>query len=338
MVALQAIAPTATAQAKEEDFMRRPYRSPEPRDKPERCIAWDGGPPPNSFGAPSSICYSRRMDVRRFLGCYFSGMVGCIAALAPWGAAAQDAFGDYFWSYRWSSGFDYSAGTFGDTRTTEIAYVPLTAQASRGPWTFKANGGWLSVAGPALILDGAGSGAAGQGVDRNVSGVADIGLSAMYSVEELYDRGVFLDLTARVKVPTASFRKGLGTGEGDLVLQGDLAVAVDDFMPFATLGYKFTGVPPSLMLRDAAFASLGLQYAWDERVATGVVFDYRQSTLRGAGNPQEGTLYLSHHFSDEWSFNLYGVVGFSRNSPSAGGGLMFTYRPRYGAVPVRAGN
>jgi hypothetical protein len=196
----------------------------------------------------------------------------------------------------------------------------------------------LSVAGPALILDGAGGGALGQGADRKVSGLADVSLSAMYSLEQLYDRGVYLDVTARVKIPTASFRKGLGTGEGDLIVQGDLAVALGDVMPFATLGHKFTGVPPSLALRDVAFGSLGIQYAWDDRVATGVAFDYRQSTLRGAGDPQEGTVYLSHRFGEEWSFNLYGVIGFSKNSPAAGGGLMFTYRPRHGAPARRAGS
>jgi hypothetical protein len=276
------------------------------------------------------------MNVRRFSIPLAAGVLGCGVCFDPAPLSAQDSFQDYFWSTRVTSGFDYSAGTYGDSRATEIAYVPLTVQSSRGAWTLKAASGWMSVAGPALILDGAGSGAAGRGVDRHVSGIADLNLSAMYSIEPLYDSGIYLDLSARAKVPMASFRKGLGTGEGDLVLQSDLAVAVGNVMPFATLGYKFTGVPPTLRLRDVTFASLGLQYSWDERVSTGIAFDYRQSALRGSGDPQEGTLYLSYRFADEWSFNLYGVVGFSRNSPAAGAGLMFTFRPRFGAAPRRA--
>ncbi|MSO98686.1 MAG: hypothetical protein EXR11_10790 [Rhodospirillaceae bacterium] len=247
---------------------------------------------------------------------------------------AQDSFQDYFWSSRVTTGFDYSAGKFGDTQTTEIAYVPVTLQTARGPYTLKLSGGWMAVAGPALILDGAGAGALGSGISRHVSGLADTSLSATYSIEQLYDRGVYIDLTARMKIPTASFQKGLGTGELDGVVQTDISFALGNVMPFATLGHKLNGSPKTLVLRDVTFGSLGLQYAWDDRVATGLAFDYRQSSLRTSSDPQEGTFYISYRFTEAWSFNLYGVKGFSRNSPNAGGGLTFTYRMRPGGKPV----
>ena len=252
--------------------------------------------------------------------------IGIAAWSLSFAAHAQDSFGDFFWSPRMSSGFDYSAGKFGETEITEVAFVPVTVQTARGPFTFKVSSGWLSVAGPALILDGAGSAAATAGISRNVSGFADTSISAAYSIEQLYDRGVYIDLTARAKLPTASFKKGLGTGKLDGAAQADVAVAVGSFMPFATLGYKVNGVPASLKLRNVVFGSVGLQYAWDDRVATGVVFDYRQSARRISVDPQEGTMYLSYRFTDAWSFNLYGLKGFSTNSPKAGGGITFTYR------------
>jgi hypothetical protein len=243
-----------------------------------------------------------------------------------WAAAAQDSFNDHFWSPRMTTGFDYSAGNFGDTRTTEIAFVPLSVQTARGPFTFKIASGWLSVAGPALILDGAGEAAGVPRASRNASGFSDTSLSAMYSFQQFYDRGVYVDLTARLKLPSASFNKGLGTGKVDGVTQIDLAFAIENVMPFATLGYKINGVRDTLKLRNVVLGSLGVQYAWDDKVATGLVFDYRQSSLRTSADPQEGSLYLSYRFTEAWSFNAYGVVGFSRNSPDAGGGLMFTYR------------
>jgi hypothetical protein len=262
-------------------------------------------------------------------------VLACAASVATAPATAQDAFNDFFWSPRATAGFDYSAGTFGDVRTTEIAYLPVVLQTARGAWTFKLSGGWLSVVGPALILDGAGESAGTPGISRKASGVADTSLAVMYSVERLYDRGVYLDLTLRAKLPSASFAKGLGTGKADAAAQVDLAVAAGELMPFATVGYKVNGVPQTLKLRNVAFGSLGVQYAWDERVATGLVFDYRQSSRRTASDPQEGTLYLSYRFTEAWSFNLYGVKGFSENSPSAGGGLTFTYRftPRETPLP-----
>lgn len=245
-------------------------------------------------------------------------------------AQAQESFNDYFWARRVTTGLDYTAGKYGETTTTEIAFVPVSAQAARGPWTFKVSGGWLSVSGPALILDGAATGGAAASPNRKDSGFADTSLSAMYSLERLYDKGVYIDLTARVKLPTASYGKGLGTGEGDLALQVDGAFAWDHVMPFVTLGYKFNGSPANLPLRDVWFGSLGVQYNWNEKVTTGVAFDYRQSSLKTSSDPQEGTVYLNVRFTEEWSFNLYGLTGFSQNSPGAGGGITFTYRLKPG--------
>jgi len=252
--------------------------------------------------------------------------LGFCGVFAAGCASAQDSFNDFFWSPRISTGFDYSAGKFGEAQTTEIAFVPFSAQTARGPFTFKLAGGWLSVAGPALILDGAGVAAAQPGVSRHASGVSDTTLSAMYSFESLYDHGVYLDLSARLKLPTASFSKGLGTGKLDGAAQFDAAVALGEFMPFLTVGYKVNGVRPTLKTRNVAYGTLGLQYTWDARVATGLTYDYRQSSLRTSADPEEASLYLSYRVTDAWSFNAYGVVGLSRNSPDAGAGVTFTYR------------
>lgn len=250
----------------------------------------------------------------------------CAFGVLSSAACAQDSFNDFFWSPRLTTGFDYSAGKFGEAQTTEIAFVPVTFQTARGPFTFKVSGGWLSVAGPALILDGAGQASSTPAINRKVSGVSDTSFSAMYSLEGLYDRGVYIDLTARTKLPSASFKKGLGTGKVDAAVQTDAAIALGDFMPFVTLGYKVNGVPDKLKLRNVMFGTFGLQYAWDDRVTTGIAFDYRQSALKTSADPQEGSVYLSRRFTDAWSFNVYALRGFSRNSPNIGGGLTFTYR------------
>ncbi|MCB2107194.1 MAG: hypothetical protein KDE14_05810, partial [Rhodobacteraceae bacterium] len=130
-----------------------------------------------------------------------------------------------------------------------------------------------------------------------------------------------------------SFDKGLGTGELDVAAQFDIAAAAGDFLPFATLGYKWNGSPKNLPLRDVAYGSVGVQYSWDDRVATGVAFDYRQSSVRTSPDPQEGSIYLSVRVNERFSINLYGVKGFSDNSPAVGGGLVLTYRPDFGGVP-----
>lgn len=258
----------------------------------------------------------------------------CLAAAVAADANAQDSLQDFVWSTKASAAFDFSSGTYGAAKPTEITFMPVTVQSTRGAWTLKGSLPWMEVDGPALILDGSGAGSSGAGLDRRVDGLGDMNLSATFAVDALYDRGIYIDFTGRMKVPTASFKKGLGTGKADFVAQIDASASIGEVLPFATAGYKFTGSPATLALRDILFGSVGLQYMWDQGVATGMAFDYRQSAIKGLSDPQEGSVYLSVRLSDRLSMNVYGVVGMSANSPTAGGGLIFTYRPDLGLIPV----
>lgn len=259
--------------------------------------------------------------------------IAALAVLLGSEAFAQDSLQDYVWNTRVSAAFDYSSGKYGAGTPTKIAFAPVTIQSSRGPWTFKGSTAWMSVDGPALILDGGSAGTGGTGTDRKVNGMGDVNLSATYMLEQLYDRGLYVDLTARLKLPTASFRKGLGTGDGDIALQADVSKSLGDFLPFITAGYKFNGSPPTLPLRNVFYGSLGLQYVWNQDVAIGAVYDYRQSAIKSQSDPQEGSVYVSVKISERWSMNVYAVAGFSDNSPDAGGGIVFTFRPDFGQLP-----
>lgn len=249
-----------------------------------------------------------------------------LAAVYGTAAQAQDTFADAFWRYRTTTGFDFSSGTYGASKPTEVLYMPVSLQATKGPWMLKADVSWLHVTGPALLLDGSAEGLAGVRTSGAASGPGDINLYVRYSLEDLYDDNLFVDLTARVKVPTASFTDGLGTGEWDQALQIDVASVFGKIVPFATLGYRFTGEPSGFVLRNVIYGTVGVQVTWSPRLATGVYYDIRQSAIPGAAMPQEGTAYVNFKISDRWSVNVYGVAGFSRNSPEAGGGTFLSYQ------------
>src|SRR5690606_9158993 len=128
-------------------------------------------------------------------------------------------------------------------------YLPATFQAAKGPWTVRAVFAYLHVSGPALLIDGSSAGdALGVRTAGRADGPGDINLYATYSLESLYSRGLFVDFTGRVKAPTASFNDGLGTGAWDFAFQADVAQAIGDFVPFATVGYRFTGDPTGFSL------------------------------------------------------------------------------------------
>ena len=248
-----------------------------------------------------------------------------LAAASP--VSAQQIFaGDDDRRFRVSLGMDYTSGSYGADEDTEILFMPLSFQAEQGPWTVRAVVPWLHVAGPVLVLDGGEGGAIGTREDDSASGMGDVSLSLMYSFEEFYQYNWFVDVTARVKIPTANLSDGLGTGEPDAYLQWDIAHALGQFIPFATLGYKWTGVPADFKLRNTVYGSLGLQYSWSNDVATGVSYDYRQSSFKESPDIQEGLAYMNIRFSDDWSVNIYTVLGFSQNSPDAGAGVAFVYR------------
>jgi hypothetical protein len=241
-------------------------------------------------------------------------------------AAAQDTFADAFWRFRATTGFDFSSGKYGADKATEVLYVPFTLQATKGSYTLKADVSWIRVSGPALLLDGSAVGTVPVRTSGSASGPGDINLYARYSVESLYDNNLFVDLTARVKVPVADFKDGLGTGEWDQSIQMDVASMFGNFVPFGAIGYRFTGEPTGYALRDVLYGTLGLQYTWSPRFATGMFYDVRQSSIPTAAAPQEGTAYANFKISDRLSLNVYGVLGFSKNSPNAGGGTFLTYQ------------
>ena len=190
-----------------------------------------------------------------------------LAASSPaWG---QDAFGDAFWQFRASGGFDYSSGSYGAATKTTVTYSSATLRATKGPWTLKAVVPWMTLSGPAVLLDGTSSGSVATGQSRDVSGVGDLIFSGGYSVQKWYSRGLFVDFSLRVKAPTASVSKGLGTGKADVAGQLDVAQAFGKFMPFATIGYRVTGNPAGYSLRNVVYGTGGMQYTINERITAG---------------------------------------------------------------------
>ena len=281
------------------------------------------------------MAHARRWDVRRRQWYKIPSAAAHIVAMGVWllsaqvamsPAVAQDSFADAFWQFRASAGFDYSSGMYGARTPTEIWYVPVTLRASKGPWSIRAVMPWLWVSGPALLIDASADAALGLRAAGFASGPGDFSLYGTYSVESLYDLGLFIDLTARLKAPTASFDKGLGTGEWDGAFQVDVSQVLGDFMPFATLGYKIVKSPPGFKLRNVVYGTAGLQYTWNDRITTGIFYDVRQASIATAKTPQEGTAYVVLKLGQKWTANIYATAGFSPTSPSGGGGLSMTYR------------
>lgn len=158
------------------------------------------------------------------------------------------------------------------------------------------------------------------------SGWGDLVGAVTYKVLPGAPEGWLLDLTGKVKFPTADRDKGLGTGKADYSLQADVSKSIGDFTPFLGLGYKWRGKPADLALRDSAYGSVGAAY----RVARGteieLAYDYRQRASANSAAARELAFTVYHRVSDLLRLSGFVSKGYSDASPDWGAGLGVSVR------------
>ena len=231
--------------------------------------------------------------------------------------------------WKFSTGVDYSSGDYSDTSETTMLYVPFSAGYKKGNWSGKISTGWLSIDGPGSVIDG-GVVVPGVGTNRSESGIADTWLALTYALEALPSELGYLDLTGKVKIPTADEDKGLGTGEVDYAVQADYFYAMDRLTPMFTAGYKFKGDPDDMNLNDVLFLSAGADWRCSDDTHIGALLDFQQASTSGTDDPLEVFAYLHHKINEEWSLSPYFYYGLSDSSPDMGGGLQLIFKPKTG--------
>ncbi|HKJ72507.1 MAG TPA: hypothetical protein VKA19_00190 [Alphaproteobacteria bacterium] len=252
------------------------------------------------------------------------------AGLAAAFLTTGPALADDWHSVEVFSGFDYSSGKYGETSNTDILYFPLTVKYETGLWTLRATSAYIHIRGPANVVGGG----TGQTFVANINPVGDVSregpgdvlLGLTYSIDKFWDRGLSIDLTGKVKLPTASAAKGLGTGKTDFTGQIDVTQTWGRITPFATIAYRVIGRPAAYRLHNAWNGSVGLQYRISRKVGAGLSFDYRQSASDLSADPQELFGYVTIAVGPKWSLDLYGIAGLSDGSPGAAGGMQITFR------------
>jgi hypothetical protein len=251
------------------------------------------------------------------------------------------------------TGFDYSRGSYGFAEDTEVFSVPLLLTYNVEKWVLRASVPYLKIEGPADAVgtSGASGGAGGGGgssgglggivpglpgstpagstpagvstparpISNSESGIGDVMLGATRMLGPVIGP-VQVDLTARVKLPTADEDKGLGTGETDYYAQTDFYYAGERFIPFATLGYRFMTDSDRYELKNGAYASVGSAYRLGDATRAGASFDWRQKIVEGGDDATEVSVFVAHDFNARWNLILYALTGFTDASPDFGAG------------------
>jgi len=243
-------------------------------------------------------------------------LLGLGAGLA--GASAQTTPSDL---WKLNSGFGYTRGSYGLNTDTEVWFVPFGIAADDPGWAFNASTSYLTIKGPAAAVNGI---EIIRPTAQAESGLGDTVLSGSWKA--LREPGQLqVALTGKIKLPTADYGKGLGTGAADYTLQVDLLQNLGTVTPFGSAGYRWLGSHGVYHLTDGAFADAGLAFKVRDGTSVGAFYEWDAKIAPGAAAASQVTAFFFHKFDQRWSVNFYGLAGFTDASPNWGGGfsLMF---------------
>jgi len=260
----------------------------------------------------------------RWLGCLALGWLAIHSAAHAGDAATETAPG----VFTATAGAEYSSGDYGEERRTRIRSLSLGLRYERGPWTARAYVPYLSLGGPGNVVGGTDPQVVGEAPGPLVheSGIGDVVVAGSYLIDPDARELPLVELTAKVKLGTASKSRDLGTGSNDYSLLVDVSKSFGRVMPFATGGYRWVGSSSGLDLRNIWLASAGVALRLGERLSGGVVYDFRQATSRGTGDSHEIGPYLSYRLTERWKLGGYGYVGLSEAASGFGVGSTLGYR------------
>ena len=227
----------------------------------------------------------------------------------------------------WSSGLEYSSGTYGGDADIEDLYLPVTLGLNFPRVSLDLTLPYLSVRAPdgTTPTGPGGEPVPGSGQTVTEGGLGDViaGIT-IYDVIVSHDLGLALDLTGKVKFGTADVDKGLGTGETDFTVRADLYKYLEQFTLLGSVGYKFRGDPDDVDLEDVMIASIGGVIYPSDRTCVGLIFDYREAAIADGDAVSELSAFLSRELSDSWSVQFYVFTGFSDSSSDWGGGFLLS--------------
>lgn len=247
-------------------------------------------------------------------------LIGAILFSAVAGAGSAQ---DYTWQVE--SSITYETGKYGTDEDTSLFYWPVTLKR------FMSKGD-VSVTVPYVNLDSSGGrtvidGSVVEGTGSGGSGVGDVSVKGRYNWIEQDEMLPYIDLIARLKLPTADENKGLGTGEADAGFGVELSRRfMQDYIGFADLSYTFIGDPPGIDYDNRIDADLGLGYQFTQEWMGSAAYDYR-SAISSGGEDAHSVLFLANYKISP-QVRTYGMVevGLSDGAPDYGLTIGGSYR------------
>ena len=222
-----------------------------------------------------------------------------------------------------ATGLDFTRGFYGNAEQTTTVAAPLVVKYSNGPLVLKASTALVTMSGPGNVIgagDTAFSTQAAAGARRTVTGYSDLVIGATYTVHER--DGWLVDVTGKVKLPTADQGKGLSTGKSDVTALVDIFKSSGPWVYNIGGGYKWVGNPDGASFRNISIFTTGLSSAVSPSMRVGGSYDYAQSVIAGRPPREEIMVYALNKLGAGFKLQTYASAGLNSNSPRAGLGLV----------------
>jgi hypothetical protein len=224
----------------------------------------------------------------------------------------------------------YSDGDYGTNKDTNVLLGLSTLSAKTGNFQFNVSVPYMRISGRGLVvMDAAGNPII---INRNASlpadvrsGFGDLNLSTTYAIPPEVLDDFKVSISGRVKVPTASGRRRLSTGEADYGMSVDVAKAYDRWQPFVTIGYLIAGRPSGFVLKNTVSASAGTSYDISDSLVAITSYDYDSPSSPLVASSQNLFWSLSWIVNDKITLTGYATKGISSGSPNVGTGLILAY-------------
>lgn len=263
-------------------------------------------------------------------------------------------------SWRLSTGVNYSTGGYGELTDTKVISAPASLKYKNGNFSVRVSVPYVHVDGPGSLIQtpegsgggsgsgsggrsdnsgrgsaNSGSGSSGSGggevvddggaaISSKRSGIGDVVLAASYSFDLGSD--FYIDATGKVKFPTASTSKRLGTGELDVTTAFDFVKEAGAASFYVHGRRKFAGKPAGSLIRDTWGAGAGASVRASDALTIGADYDWQQSSLTGNQATSDVSGWVNVRLNKKVNVTAFASTGLNSNSADFSGGLSISFR------------
>jgi len=229
------------------------------------------------------------------------------------------------------TGVEYQEGDYFTGERVEIVTVQNAARLRAGSTILSASLPWHRIEAPGNVVGGGGPLGLpifvdpGRPAGRDVrEGLGDLRLGLGHTLPSV--AGVELTVTGQVKLPTASARRGIGTGETDVAVGAEVARRFGPVTPYAAIGYTLPGDPETFALQNSLSARGGVALQLGRGLRGNLSYNYAESLRPLAVDEQQISTGLNASLSRRLSLGVYGNAGLSEGAPDLGAGVSLGFR------------